>query len=198
MNVAALGADAWNEERNIRGDAAYGRELVGVGGADDEAELARAVPLFSREARNALKKAFAADIKHLQFVAALIRRAAEEEDALLFVFEVGRNRVLAHVGRKRHAVGLEALEGFAGVVLGRGADVAALSIKNHGNFRIFAVNAGNQFFELIFRAGRSKVSNLRFKGTDQISGRFNDVPAEVQDGMLVAFKLLRETFGIGV
>ena len=143
-------------------------------------------------------KRLASAVEHLEVVAAFVAGAAKDEGTFVRILKVRLDGIKAHVRRKRDAVSSETFEGLLSIMLGSGADVAALSIKNHGNFRIFAVNAGNQFFELIFRAGRSKASNLRFKGTDQISGRFNDVPAEVQDGMLVAFKLLRETFGIGV
>jgi hypothetical protein len=67
----------------------------------------------------------------LQVAAAGVAGAAQQDQALAVVAQVGLDRVEAHEGRQRHRVGLVALEGLARVLLGGAADVAALGVQDH-------------------------------------------------------------------
>ena len=64
--------------------------------------------------------------------------------------QVGLHRVEPHVGRDGGAVRAEALEGFERVVLGRGADVAALGVENDRDARMRLVNVGDEILEFGF------------------------------------------------
>ena len=126
-----------------------------------------------------LVEAFALDAQHLQVVAALVGRAAENEGAFVLVGEIGFNRVEAHVGRERHAVGLVALECLACIVFGRRADVAALGVENDGNAGVIRVNVGNHVLEFVFSAAGGKVGNLRLECADGMRRGVDDARAEV-------------------
>src|SRR6185369_8890513 len=116
--IAALRADAGDEERQRRRDLAHAGDLGRVGGADDEADLAAVVPGGRGEAGDSLVDALARrEAQVLQVVAAGVRGAAEQDRALAFVAQVRRDRIEAEQRRQRHRVGAIADEDFARVLL---------------------------------------------------------------------------------
>ncbi len=116
FDVAALGADARHQQRHVADDRAHAGDLGREGGADDEADLAAAVPFAGSEAGDALVEpllgAGAADVEELQVGAAGVGGAAEQDDALVGIGQVRLDRIAAHVGVDRDGVGLVAREGL--------------------------------------------------------------------------------------
>ena len=82
VEVAALGADAGHEDRQVADDAAHRAELLGVRRADDEAALAELAPSASATiVGHPLVQRRAADVEVLQLAAARVARAAQREHA---------------------------------------------------------------------------------------------------------------------
>jgi hypothetical protein len=101
-------------------------------------------------------------------LAAGVGGAAQQEQALAVVGQVGLDRVEAHEGRQRDRVGAVALEGLARVLLGGAADVAALGVQDHRHRRRHAADVLHQPLELVFGAVRGEVGDLRLEGAHQV------------------------------
>ena len=138
------------------------------------------------------------DIEHLQVVAARVAGAAKQEGAAVRIRKKGVDRVLAHVGRKRDRVRVVAFERLARIVLGRGADVAALGVEDHRHLRMLAVDVRDQLLELVFCARGGKVGDLRLERTGEFGRRIDDVAAESKDGVAGAAQLGRKALGVRI
>jgi hypothetical protein len=105
LGVAALRADARDQQRQRRRQFAHARDLGRVGGAHHQAQLAAAVPLAGGQPRDVLVQQPLAALQplRLQVVAAGVGGAAQQDQALAVVAQVGLDRVEAHEGRQRHA-----------------------------------------------------------------------------------------------
>ena len=84
-------------------------------------------------------------------------------------------------------------------MFGRGTDVAALGVENHGDVGIVFVNVADDRFEHFFAAAaRGKVGDLRLEGAHQIVRGVDDARAELQHGLGVALQFLRKARGIRI
>ncbi len=95
--------------------------------------------------------------------------------------QVRLHRVEAHVRADRDGVRLVALEGFLGIVLGGGADVAALGVEDDGDAGIGLVDVRDQLLELVFGALRGEIGDLGLERADQVGGGVDDGAAERED-----------------
>ncbi len=158
------------------------------GGADHQAELAAAVPRPRRQPGDVLEEH--ARRRPARCACRSLPPGLEVRHSrirpLSCVAQVGLDRVEAHEGRQRHRVGLVALEGLARVLLGGGADVAALGVQDHRHAGCDAVDVLDQPLELVFGALRGEVGDLRLEGADQVLGRIDDGGAEIEDARGVA------------
>ena len=195
FDITTLGADAWHQQRHVANDFADAGDFAREGGADDQRDLTGSIPFTGRQTGDALVEFLAANVEELQVGTAWVRGAAKQDYALFTVRQPGLERIAAHIGVDRDGVGLKALEGLAGVLLGSGANVAALGVENDRDAWMLLVNVGDQRFELIFGAAGSKVGNLRLEGTDQVGGGVYDGRAEFKDGIVVALTSAPEVSG---
>ena len=187
VGIAALGADTRDQQRQPRGQRTHPLDLGRVGGAHHQPELAVEVPVGGGQPRDVFVQQFAGGTVRpdqalpLQVGAARIRGAAQQEGALVRVAQVGLDRVQAEEGRERHRVGRITLEGLAGIVFGRAADVAALRIEDHRHPGGHAADVLDQPLELLLGAVRGEVRDLRLEGDHQVAGGVDDGGAEVED-----------------
>lgn len=134
----------------------------------------------------------------LQVVAAGVGGAAQQEGALALVLQVGRDGVEAHEGRQGDGVGAVALEGFLGVLLGGGADVAALGVQDDGHMGRDGAHVGHELFQLLFGAVGREVGDLGLEGVHQIGRGLDDGGAEFVDFACIAAHGRRKAAGFGV
>ena len=134
----------------------------------------------------------------LQIAAAGVGGAAQQDQALAVEAHVGLDRVQAHERRQRDGVGAVAHKGLAGVLLGSGADVAALGVQDHRHAGGDVTDVGHQPFELVFGALGREVGDLRLEGTGHIGRGVDDGRAEVEDARRIAAPLQRKPGWLGV
>ena len=134
----------------------------------------------------------------LQIIAPGVRRTAQQKRALAVVFQIRLHRVKAHEGRERDRVGAIALKGFDGILLGGGANVAALGIQNNRHMRRIAAHVCHELFQLLFSAVRSEVSNLGLERNGQIGCGIDNLRAKIIDLAGIALHACRKFAGFRV
>ena len=159
------------------------RQFFGESGADDECALAVLVPLLGHQARHALVQGHAIRVEKLQVRAARVRGAAQDDHAAVCPRQVGVERILAHVGVDGDGVGAVALERFARVLRGRGADVAPFRVEDQRDVRIVLAHVAADVFQLLFRAQRGKIGDLRLEGAGQVGRGIDDARAKGGDSI---------------
>jgi hypothetical protein len=139
-----------------------------------------------------------AGLEELQVGAAGVGGAAEDDDAALLPGEIRLDRIETHVGIHRQRVGAVALEGLARVLLGGGADVAALGVEDHRDAGVLLVDVADQRFELVLGAVRREVGDLRLEGAGEVGRGVGDRLAEFEDGVAAALQMGGEFRRVGV
>ena len=167
---------------------AHAGDLGRIGGTDDQAELAAAVPGARGEAgdvvrRRARRTRGAASCRSAP-PGLEVRQS--RISALAVVAQVGLDRIEAEQRRQRHRVGPVAHEDLARVLLGGRADVAALGVEDHRHVGRDVVDVGDQALELRFGAVRREVGDLRLEGETRSWVAIDDRGAEVEDARRVA------------
>ena len=199
VDVAALSADAGHKQRRFRRKFTYACDFSGLRGAHDQPNLTVDVPGTRSHLGNALVDHVAVLGDELLNVGATrVGRAAQQNHAAAFVFEIGFDGIKTHVGRKRHRISLVSHECFLGVLLGRGPDVAALGIENDGNVGVLFVNVCNDLFKRFFQTFAREVGDLRLEGADVRCGGVHDGTAELQNTFGVFGQMSGQTFEIGI
>src|SRR5690606_15706607 len=161
--------------------------------------LAVAIPPIPSERRHTqIQRRAVGRLYELQVGAAGIGCAAQDDDALVVPFQVGRYRVGAHVGIDRDGVSLIALEGFARILLRCRSDVAALGVQNNGQVRVVFTYVVTQSLQLVFRALGREVSDLRLDGAGVLGGYVDDGAAELEDGVGVALQFGGKALRVGI
>jgi hypothetical protein len=187
LRIAALRAHARDQQRQRRRERAHARDLVRRGGADDEAQAPVAVPRTGGQPRDLfVQRAAAGQRQRLQVGRAWVGGAAQQEQAATVVAQVWFDRIEAHVRRQRHRVGLVAHEDLARVLLGGGANVAALGVEDHRHVRRDAAHVRHQPLQLVLGTVRGEVRDLRLEGAHQVLRRIDDACAEVEQALRVA------------
>ena len=111
FEVAALSADAGDEDGKGGAARAHGSQRRWVGGADDEAAVAVFGAPFHRELRNTQVERLAAHVEILQIGGARIGGATEYEGGAVRAGEKGAYRVAAHIGADRDGIRAKLVEG---------------------------------------------------------------------------------------
>ena len=130
--------------------------------------------------------------------AARVGRTAKKKEPFFRIGEIGFDGVPAHVGRQREGVRLKALEGFTGIVFGRGTDVAAFGVQNHRNVGVVSVDVVDEADQCVFFTRGRKVRNLGFKRTDVGSRGVHDGAAEFIQGVGLFLHAGRKTVDVRV
>ena len=130
----------------------------------------------------------AAGIQRLQVGAARVGSATQHDGATLAALQVRQHRIETHVGIDRHGAGVVTLEGFTGVLLGGGADVAALGIEDQRHLRVRRSDVAAQVFELVFGTRCGEVGDLWLEGAGQVGGGVNNVLAKFQNCVWAALQ----------
>jgi hypothetical protein len=122
---------------------------------DHQAALAVGIPLLGHQARHVLVQRLAIDFQELQVGTAGIG-GTRHSTITPRSFHSRRDRVPAHVGADRDDVGVIALEGFAGILFGGGADVTALGIEHQRDLGVVGAQVGADALQLLFRTEGSE------------------------------------------
>lgn len=122
-----------------------------------------------------------ADVERLEVAAAGVRRAAQDERAVLGIGEERFDRVVTEVRVERDDVCAVAIERLACVELRGGADVAALRVEDQQATGMFGADVRAQPLELIFGAGGREVRELRFERAGPLGGGVDDLAAKAQN-----------------
>ena len=137
-SASLLRADAGDEDGHVGAEVADAFELVGVGGADDEADVAVVVPFDRSHGDVFVHRANVAaghggDEEVLELAGAGVGGAAEDKDAAVRAGEEGREGVPAHVGVEGCGVKVPHVKQRS-CVTGRGVvEVTALGVADDGN-----------------------------------------------------------------
>ena len=175
--IAPLGADPRNQQRHGADRFTNPGQLVGIGGASHQHQVAFAIPRLGRRRDAQVQRRLRG--MRLQPAAARVAGAAQQGHAASRVAQERANALLAKIGIDRHRIRVVALENLLGVQLGRGADVAALGVENDRHLRPALLNEGDDAGQLILRPLGGEVGRLGLEGADQIGGGFGDGAAKV-------------------
>ena len=140
----------------------------------------------------------AVDQEILQVAGAGVRRATQDDHALVAAVEEGLHRIAAEIGVDRHRVGAVTIESLDDVVLRRAADVAALGVEDHRHAGMIRVDMLDQSRQRVFGAERGEVGDLRLEGANQIGGGVDDGATEFEHGIGVVAQRRREFRRFGV
>ncbi len=183
IEIAALRADARNQEADLRVRQAQFAHLGGIGRADDEHEVAMLVPVRGRVVGDAPVQRPAVDHDVLKVACARIRGPTQDEGAAIGTGEERPHRVLAHIGIDRDRIRAVALERLARVRLGGIADVAALRVEDDERGGCALADVADGCLELALFAERAVERDLRLVGGRNIERRVDDAAAERQEGL---------------
>ena len=112
-DIAALRADAGHEERHVADDLAHLRELARIRRADDEHAVAAGIPALRGQLGDRRDTACAPPTSQILHVPrAGIRRAAQDDDALVLMLQERLERIAAQIGIHRDGIRAIALEGL--------------------------------------------------------------------------------------
>ena len=195
--VAPLSAHAGHENREVGRDRAHVGELLRVRGSDDEATIAPCRPVMRHHLGHVGVHRLAVGDERLDVVAPRIAGAAER-DHTAPVLEVGRHRVGAEVRIHGDRVSSVAPERLAGIVLGRGADVATLGVEDQRHVGVGLADIPTDAFQRLFLALAREVGDLWLERTDEVGGGIDDRPAEGLGGSVHAVERKRHAGRVGV
>ncbi len=140
----------------------------------------------------------AVNIQKLQIRTTRIGRATQDDDTAILALQIRLDRIKTHVRIDSHCIGAVALESFARVLFGSGADVTALSVEHNGYLRILRFQIIANRLQLIFRSYGCKVSDLWLERAGSRGGSINDRLAKSKDGVALSPQSIRKTLDIGI
>ena len=194
-------ADAGNEYRHVAYDSAHFGEFFRIGRADHEAAFTFGIPSLGHEPCDMLVErhvgAVGAHRERLQFVAAGVGRAAQDDRALAGVGEIRRDCIVPQIRLQCDRVGAIALEHFARVLLRGRAHVAALGVEDDRDVGVAFLDVCDQRFEFVFRAVSREVGNLRLERANKIVRGIDDGAAKFEDRVGPA-NMARELRWVGI
>ena len=167
-------ADTRYQQRHIAHHAPHIGNHLRHGRADHQTDVFIAVPLLRRELGDAQVQRFAINHLLLQIGAAGVRRAAQQDHALVGVFCERRDRIAAKIRINCYRIGAIAFKRFYCVEVGRAAHIATLGVENHWHLRIAVVDVINGRRELIFSRDGRVMGELWLVGANNVVGRINN------------------------
>ncbi len=179
-DVATLGADAGNQDRQVTHRGAHLCELVGIGGTHDEAAITDDVPLVGDASSDVEIDGFVARRQRLEVAAARVARPAQDEHPTVGVAQERLHRVGAQVRVDRDHVGAVTVEGFGRVALGGAADVAPLGVEDEQHIGVPVADVRTQSFQFRLGAQRREVGDLRLERAHARGSGLDDGHAEVE------------------
>jgi GGDEF domain-containing protein len=197
LDVAALGADARHQQRHVADDGAHLASSSGKVAPTTSAHW----PLRFHFSATSAPRAGTAAGRRRRGIAGRSRprsRCGTARSRRGPPFHIRRDRIEAHVGVDGDGVGAVAVEGFARVLVRGGADVAALGVEDQRDVRIALAQVGADGFELVFRAERGEIGDLRLEGAGQVGGGVDDGLAELGDAVRAAAQLRRQALQVRV
>ena len=114
------------------------------------------------------------------------------------ILQIRLHRIKAHERRERDGICAIALKGFNRILLGCGADIAALGIQNDRHQRRDAAHMLHQALQLPLGAMRGKVGNLGFERNYGIRRRVHNGRAEVINLVGIALQSARKATGLRI
>ena len=200
LHVAALRADARNENRHVADESANFVEFIGIRCADDERAVAVLVPLTCHAARDEAIERLTVHGQVLKLARAWIGSAAEYDDAFLRSREERLKRFGSEIRVNRDCVRSQEVERRIHVTRIGVADVGALGVENHRNIRRNGVNVRDGALQShdAFRAVRLVKRGVRLVGAHEVLRRFHDCAIERDDGVAFVNRTLIAAYARGL
>jgi hypothetical protein len=106
--------------------------------------------------------------------------------------------ILAQIRIERDRIGAIAAEGFDGVFLGGGADVAAFGVEDHRYGGVGIMRVLDQPQQRVFRAERCEVRDLRLEAAHQVGSGVDDGAVEFEQRIGPQLQMGRKLFQLRI